>query len=302
MLRWAADRPPGYEALGREEIVVRLGPLPAINLPSPPEWRAAILFLAAAPFFAAAFAAGPVSTEPAPPEPRPGDSVRVEPEDSVRAEPADPAEADPPPLPETAPEEVPPFPRPEDIPPLEATVVVPDFGEFTIRFYRAEAPNHVAHFLTLAHEGFYDGLAFHRAIPGYVIQTGDPSGRDDDPWNDGQGGPFYRLPAEKTPTTHIRGTVSMSWREDREGTAGSQWCVTLADLPALDERATAIGRVVEGMDAVDRISQVTTLRNRSPRVPVRIERVTLRREGAPVVAPSRIVESGGTESAPPEGD
>jgi cyclophilin family peptidyl-prolyl cis-trans isomerase len=166
-------------------------------------------------------------------------------------------------------------PLPAAIPAVEAEVTVSDFGTFRIAFDREGAPNHVAAFLSLAAAGEYDGLGFHRVIPGYLIQTGDPTSRDEDPWNDGHTLPPWRIPAERTEATHVRGTVSMAWLGDDPGSAGAQWFVTLSDLPQLDGHATPIGTVVEGMDVVEGISQVTTLRNRNPYHPVRVESVRL---------------------------
>ncbi|MGQ0721600.1 MAG: peptidylprolyl isomerase [Candidatus Eiseniibacteriota bacterium] len=168
-----------------------------------------------------------------------------------------------------------PGPRPEDLPAVDAVVVVRDFGEFRVRLHRDEAPNHVAQFLTLATSGYYDEQSFHRVIPGYLIQTGDPSSRDDDLRNDGSGGPDVRLPEEPVERTHRRGTLSMAWRGDVSGTAASQWFVVLSDVPALDGRATPIGEVVSGMEVVDRISQVSTHRSRNPLSRVVIETIRL---------------------------
>lgn len=166
-------------------------------------------------------------------------------------------------------------PDPATIPDVEAVLVLQRFGEIRVRFFRDEVPNHVAHFLTLAGSGFYDGMSFHRVIPGYLIQTGDPASRDEDLRNDGAGGTDHSLPAEPTDRTHRRGTVSMAWRGDDPASAGSQFFIVLADVEALDGRATPIGEVVAGMDAVDRISQVSTHRNRNPLDRVIIDAVRL---------------------------
>jgi peptidyl-prolyl cis-trans isomerase B (cyclophilin B) len=168
-----------------------------------------------------------------------------------------------------------PFPAADSIPAVDVLVVVQKFGEFRIRFYRDDAPNHVAHFLTLAATGFYDGMSFHRVIPDFLIQTGDPNSRDEDRWNDGFAAPPYRLPHEPSRRTHRRGSVSMAWRGDSPGSAGTQWLVSLGDHPEMDRYATVIGEVIEGMEAVDGISQVTTLRNWNPLYRVLIEEVRL---------------------------
>ncbi len=197
------------------------------------------------------------------------------------ASPATPADAPPPPLPSAG-----------DIPAIEAVVFVPDFGQFVVQFHRDEVPNHVAHFLTLAAEGFYDGLLFHRIIPGYLVQTGDPTTREAIPeTGSAPGAPLpYRLPAEPTSRTHTRGTVAMAWADDQPGTAASQWFVVLEDLPDLDRHATPIGRVVQGLDVVDRISQVTTMRSRVPRRAVRIESIVLTAETPPGLSADGVIE------------
>lgn len=180
-------------------------------------------------------------------------------------------------------------PQPSDIPDVEAVFVVPRFGEFRVRFFPDEVPNHVAQFLTLVGSGYYDGMSFHRVIPGYLIQTGDPASRDEDLNNDGAGGPPYSIPAEPTDRTHLRGTVSMAWRDDDPASAASQFFIALADLPDLDGHATPIGEVIEGMDTVDSISQVTTLRNRNP-----LDRV--------IIESARLVVPGGDETAAADAD
>jgi cyclophilin family peptidyl-prolyl cis-trans isomerase len=193
-------------------------------------------------------------------------------------------------LPTAAPAEEPSpvAPRPEDVPPLEAVVVVPEFGEFRVRLFRDEVPNHVSLFLTLAQEGYYDGLEFHRIVPRLLIQTGDPATREGaSPESTGAASP-YRIPFEETARTHERGTVSMAWRDDRPGTAGPQWFVSLEDNPGLDGRATPIGQVVEGMEVVDAIAQVTTHPDRRPRRRVGIERIRLEMEGETPDAPDAI--------------
>lgn len=162
-----------------------------------------------------------------------------------------------------------------EIPDVHVVVNVPDFGRFRIRPFRDEVPNHVSLFLSLVATGVYDGMGFHRIIPGYLIQTGDPTSRDEDPSNDGRSLPTWRVPEEPNNLTHVRGTVSMAWHDDEPGSAGTQWFVTLADVAEVDGHATPIGEVVEGLDVVDRISQVTTLRNRHPLKPVRVESVRL---------------------------
>jgi cyclophilin family peptidyl-prolyl cis-trans isomerase len=191
------------------------------------------------------------------------------------AVPARPARAEDAPVPAPSPEAEPEATRPAPVPDLEATVVVTDFGEFTVRLDVEAARNAAALFLSLAQVDAFDGLAFHRVVPRLLIQTGDPRTRDDDPANDGDGAPPWRLPPEPAARTHARGTVSLAWRDDDPASAGMQWFVTLSEVPALDGRATPFGEVVRGLDVVDRIAQVSTFRDGRPLRPVRIEDVRL---------------------------
>jgi len=181
-----------------------------------------------------------------------------------------------------------------DLPAVDVVVTVEDFGDFRVRLDRDRVPNHVAAFLALAASGAFDGLGFHRIIPGYLVQTGDPTSRDDDPGNDGRTLPPWRIPEEATDATHARGTVSMAWLDDDPGSAGSQWFVALDDLPQLDGHATPIGRVVDGMDVVEGISQVSTFRNRHPLRIVRVESVELVPAAAPAGGPGGAGEGSGS--------
>lgn len=167
-----------------------------------------------------------------------------------------------------------PLPRPADIPAVDAVVDVREFGEFRIAFYRQDAPNHVAHFLTLVASGFYDGFPFHRVIPELLIQTGDPRHREGgDPARTRDSGGI-RLPPEPSERPVRRGSVVMAWRGSEPGTAGTQWFVSLGDFPEMRE-GTVIGEVVTGMEVVDRISQVSTWPDRVPYHLVAIESVRL---------------------------
>ena len=105
--------------------------------------------------------------------------------------------------------------------------------------------------MTLARKGFYDGLTFHRVVPDFVVQSGDPRG-------DGQGGPGYTIRDEINERPYLRGTVGMAL--DWAGTGGSQFFITYLPQPHLDARYTAFGRVVAGMEVVDRIEQWDVIR------------------------------------------
>ncbi len=132
-----------------------------------------------------------------------------------------------------------------DIPAGNHVRIRTDKGEILIELYPDDAPDTVANFKKLAASGFYDGLVFHRVIPGFVAQGGDPKG-------DGTGGPGYRIRAEFNARRHERGTVAMARAADPDS-AGSQFYICYDDLPHLDGQYTVFGRVVEGMDVVDRI-------------------------------------------------
>jgi peptidyl-prolyl cis-trans isomerase B (cyclophilin B) len=132
-------------------------------------------------------------------------------------------------------------------------------GDVTIRFFADRAPNHVRNFVDLAISGFYDGTLFHRVIPGFVLQGGDPLTKD--PKNafvwgnagltDAKGQPITLKP-EFNDTPHKRGIVSMA-RSAAPDSASSQFFIVLKDYPSLDHQYTAFGEVVKGMDVVDRI-------------------------------------------------
>ncbi len=125
-------------------------------------------------------------------------------------------------------------------------------GSIKIRFFPAKAPGHVENFKKLAKAGFYDGTTFHRVIPGFMIQGGDPNSKDSDRANDGMGGPGYTIKAEFNDTRHKRGIVSMARSQDPDS-AGSQFFICVADADFLDGQYTAFGQVTEGMDVVDKI-------------------------------------------------
>ncbi len=135
----------------------------------------------------------------------------------------------------------------------EQAVIETEPGRIVITFFGREAPGHVKNFKKLSRDGFYDGTAFFRAVPGFVVQGGDPRTRDDNPYNDGTGGPGYTLEPEFNEIPHQRGIVSMA-RGERLDTAGSQFFICLDRLPALDRQYTVFGQVVEGIEVCDAIA------------------------------------------------
>ncbi len=120
-------------------------------------------------------------------------------------------------------------------------------GEIRLEFYPADAPKTVENFVTLAKKGFYDGLTFHRVVPDFVVQGGCPKGN-------GTGGPGYQIKAEFNTQKHLRGSVAMA-RSQAPDSAGSQFYICYGATPHLDGNYTVFGRVVAGMELVDRIAQ-----------------------------------------------
>jgi len=137
------------------------------------------------------------------------------------------------------------------------------WGEIQLKFFSDLAPNHVNNLVTLAKEKFYDGNTFHRVIPGFMIQGGDPNSKDADRSRHGSGGPGHRVNAEFTQTPHKRGILSMARSQD-PNSAGSQFFICVAEANFLDGQYTAFGEVVSGMEVVDRIVNVQRDGNDNP--------------------------------------
>ena len=120
-------------------------------------------------------------------------------------------------------------------------------AEIRMEFYPDDAPRTVENFVTLAKKGFYNGLTFHRVVPDFVVQGGCPQGT-------GTGGPGYTIKAEFNTQKHLRGAVAMA-RSQHPDSAGSQFYICYGPTPHLDGSYTVFGRVVAGMEQVDRIKQ-----------------------------------------------
>src|SRR5262247_3038101 len=132
-------------------------------------------------------------------------------------------------------------------------IIKTKFGDIHIKFYPEAAPKHVQNFIKLAKSGFYDGTIFHRVIPGFMIQGGDPNTKDEkDKSRYGMGGPGYTVKAEFNDRPHVRGTVSMARSPDPDS-AGSQFFIVVKDSPSLDGKYTVFGEVVKGMEVADKI-------------------------------------------------
>ena len=150
---------------------------------------------------------------------------------------------------------------------MSAATLHTNHGGIEIELFDADAPKTVENFRTLAGDGFYDGVVFHRVIPDFMIQGGDPTGT-------GMGGPGYTFEDEFNDHGVVRGVLAMA--NAGPNTNGSQFFIVTAEAtPWLDGKHTVFGRVATGMDVVDTISQLETDANDKPREPVVIERVEL---------------------------
>ena len=151
-------------------------------------------------------------------------------------------------------------------------------GPIKIEFYPDVAPNHVKNFQDLASKGFYDGVVFHRIVPGFVIQAGDPNTKNGNSSNDtwGTGGPGYTINQEFNNIPHERGILSMA-RTNDPNSAGSQFFIVLNDSKFLDNQYTVFGKVTEGLEIVDKIANSTTNAMDQPEDPnsARINKIVL---------------------------
>ncbi|MEW6543590.1 MAG: peptidylprolyl isomerase [Nitrospirota bacterium] len=160
-------------------------------------------------------------------------------------------------------------------------VISTKFGEMLIRFYPEDAPRHVDNFLNLAKMGFYDGLAFHRVVPGFIIQGGDPLSKNPDRSLHGTGGPGYWLSPEPNDRPHKRGALSMA-KVPRESNStrdfndsGSQFFICVKDSSGLDRMYTVFGEVFRGLDVIDKIVAVQRDERDNPIAPVEM-RITVK--------------------------
>lgn len=159
-----------------------------------------------------------------------------------------------------------------------AVLKVRGFGEIRVELLPQLAPRHVANFTTLASAHFYDGTTFHRVIPKFMIQGGDPNSKDADPTNDGRGGPGYFIEPEFSDTAHVTGVLSMA-RQSAPNTAGSQFFIMTTGSESwraqLDGKYTVFGRVLAGQHVVDRISNAPRGERDRPLENVVVESVTI---------------------------
>ena len=158
-----------------------------------------------------------------------------------------------------------------------ATIAVKDYGVIVVELYQDIAPNTVANFISLAKEGFYNGLTFHRVINGFMIQGGDPDGN-------GTGGPGYSIKGEFTANgfennlSHVPGVISMA-RATPYDSAGSQFFICTADCTGLDGQYASFGKVTSGLDVAYEIAKQGSNSNSTPDEPIVIERIVVDTKG-----------------------
>src|SRR5512139_1787470 len=150
---------------------------------------------------------------------------------------------------------------------IRATIAVTSkgqsMGEIVLRFFHDVAPGHVENFVKLSREGFYNGTTFHRVIPGFMIQGGDPNSKNSDRSSHGMGGPGYKVKAEFNSKPHKRGVLSMARSNDPDS-AGSQFFICVADANFLDWQYTAFGEVVSGIEVADKVVSMKRDGNDNP--------------------------------------
>jgi len=157
----------------------------------------------------------------------------------------------------------------EDVAVIETTK-----GTIEITFMDDKAPGHVKNFKDLANKRFYDGTTFHRVIPGFMIQGGDPNSKSPDKSTHGMGGPGYSIKAEFNDVPHKRGIVSMA-RSSDPNSAGSQFYIVVKDSSFLDGQYTVFGKVTKGMDVVDQIVNAPRDARDNPNERIEMKRVKI---------------------------
>ena len=148
-------------------------------------------------------------------------------------------------------------------------------GEIDIRFFPDVAPNHVKNFIDLAQQGFYNGTKFHRVIPGFMVQGGDPNTKTANTSSWGTGGSGKNVGAEFNTVSHKRGIVSMA-RSNDPNSASSQFFIVVKDSTFLDRQYTVFGQVTKGMDVADKIVAAPRDANDRPNNPTTITKIVIR--------------------------
>jgi len=153
-------------------------------------------------------------------------------------------------------------------------IIKTSFGNIKFNLMSDIAPETVRNFSQLAKSGFYNGTLFHRIIPGFMIQGGDPNTKNSDKSTWGQGGPGYNLKAEFSSRSHLRGIVSMARANDPDS-AGSQFFIVTSDSTFLDKQYTVFGEVVDGIEVADKIVNLPRDGNDCPEQEVKMLEVTI---------------------------
>jgi peptidyl-prolyl cis-trans isomerase B (cyclophilin B) len=157
---------------------------------------------------------------------------------------------------------------------VKKATIETNFGKIALELFPNIAPETVRNFTKLATSSFYDGTLFHRVIPGFMIQGGDPNTKKPDKSKWGVGGPGYTIKAEFNSRSHLRGIVSMARATDPDS-AGSQFFIVTKDSTFLDRQYTVFGQVLEGMDIADRIVNLQRDKNDCPVQEAKILHVTI---------------------------
>jgi cyclophilin family peptidyl-prolyl cis-trans isomerase len=155
--------------------------------------------------------------------------------------------------------------------------IVTNYGDIELKFFAEEAPIHCFNFITRAESGFYDNVQFHRVIPDFMIQAGDPNTKTNNKALYGSGGPLVAIPHEFNDISHKRGILSMARTADVTQGAGSQFFICHADVAQLDKQYTVFGEVTSGMETVDKIANVERGAQDLPLQAVRIKTIEVYR-------------------------
>ena len=156
----------------------------------------------------------------------------------------------------------------------KAVVLLTNKGQFTIELFPEDAPNHVHNFLQLVESGFYEGVVFHRIIPGFMIQSGDPLTKDSDRSLWGTGGSGYQINEEFNTIKHVKGIVSMA-RGQHQDSASSQFFIVHRDTPSLDGEYTAFGRLIPGTGSMHALEIITELETNDRDAPINPQDATI---------------------------
>ncbi len=157
---------------------------------------------------------------------------------------------------------------------MSKVTIETNFGNIVFELFPNIAPETVRNFVKLSKSNFYDGSLFHRIIPGFMIQGGDPNTKKPDKSKWGMGGPGYTIKAEFSSRSHLRGIVSMARATDPDS-AGSQFYIVTTDSTFLDRQYTVFGQVMQGMDVADKIVNLPRDKNDCPKQEAKIIHISI---------------------------